>query len=174
MQDETNADSLLTSELCAVAGADAAEGASGHVRARLLTEVRAIGRARRRRQVTAALALAAAVLLAVVISWPRSAPSVPNTAVARVDQPVREYATPFLSLSYGGIPGPNAQIVRMRFPRTALRSFGLLSFDAGDAASSEMVWADLVIDENGIARAVRFIRSAIEPRSYHAELKSRP
>ena len=106
------------------------------------------------------LALAAALVLAVAAPFWWSAarrPDVPAPA-AQVEEPRREVATAFFPLVYSGIPFTDGQLVRMELPRTALASFGLASPDAHDAASSRTVLADVLVGEDGLARAVRFVR----------------
>jgi len=154
------ADPRLTRALRALAEDDGKAGASIGVEARLLAEVRAIGRARRRRTYVSTLALAAALVLAVAAPlWWSAArrPDVPPPAT-RGEEPRREVATAFFPLVYSGVPFTDGQLVRMELPRTALASFGLASPDAHDPASSRTVLADVLIGEDGLARAVRFVR----------------
>jgi len=72
--------------------------------------------------------------------------------------------TAFLPLAYSGVPIVNGHIVRMEVPRASLVSFGLVPADAADGgpgASSGTVLADVVVGEDGLARAVRFVRRSI-------------
>ncbi len=69
MQESEHRDPSLTAALRALAADDARGGASPEVEARLLAEVRAMGRARRRRGYASVLALAAALLLAVALPF---------------------------------------------------------------------------------------------------------
>jgi hypothetical protein len=46
----------------------------------------------------------------------------------------------------------------MEVPRTALASFGLASPDMQSGSSSRTVLADVLVGEDGLARAVRFVR----------------
>jgi hypothetical protein len=151
--------------------ADAASdamSASPAVKARLLGEVRAIGAARRRRRAVTTLAMAAAILVAVAISFWRSdrasevrvatgpevhiGPAAPTAAS-------RDIATDFMPLAFAYVPAFSTHIVRMVLPRRALASFGLGSFELVDDASAT-VTADVVIGEDGLARYVRFVRPA--------------
>jgi hypothetical protein len=147
----------LTRALRALAADDAIAGASIGVEERLLAEVRSIGRGRRRRRYVSTLALAAALAVAVAAPfWGSSArrPDLPPPAA----EARREVATAFFPLGYSGVPFTDGQLVRMEVPRTALASFGLAPPEAHDAASSRTVLADVLVGEDGLARAVRFVR----------------
>jgi hypothetical protein len=48
-----------------------------------------------------------------------------------------------------------SRVIRLAVPRTTLVTFGLASVDM--AESAEMVLADVVVGEDGLARAVRFV-----------------
>jgi flagellar biosynthesis/type III secretory pathway M-ring protein FliF/YscJ len=144
--------------------ADAASDAmstSPAVEARLLAEVRAIARARRQRHVVMALAMAAAILVAVAISFWRSGRSSELTTPAPVTATAasRDIATDFMPLAFAYVPAFSTHIVRMVLPRRSLASFGLGSFEIVDDASAT-VTADVVIGEDGLARYVRFVRPA--------------
>jgi hypothetical protein len=47
--------------------------------------------------------------------------------------------------------------VRLEVSRKALASFGLLSMDSTGATDAETVLADVIIGDDGLARAVRFV-----------------
>src|SRR5262249_56730601 len=69
----------------------------------------------------------------------------------------REIATDFLPLPIGySLPmTEGGQVMRVQLPRTALSSFGLpVDFNR----ASELIKADVVIGNDGIARAIRFVR----------------
>lgn len=69
----------------------------------------------------------------------------------------REIATDFLPLPQGySLPmTEGGQVMRVQLPRTALGSFGLpVDFNR----ASELIKADVVIGNDGIARAIRFVR----------------
>ena len=63
-----------------------------------------------------------------------------------------------------GMPVSNAQLVRLEVPRAALASFGLTPMDVPDGGSpgtaSGTVQADVLVGEDGVARAVRFVGRA--------------
>ncbi len=69
----------------------------------------------------------------------------------------REIATDFIPLAQGyGLPmTEGGQVMRVELPRSALNSFGL-PMDVNRA--SERIKADVIIGNDGIARAIRFVR----------------
>lgn len=161
MQIEKDPVGSLAEALKVVREDAAALGASDDVEARLRAEVRIIGRTRARR--VAVLSLAAAAVLAVA-----GAVTVRRAVVERSDAPPAasetgggEVATAFFPLDYSGMPVSNAQLVRLEVPRAALASFGLTSIDVRDGGSAAAVGgtvqADVLVGEDGVARAVRFI-----------------
>ena len=149
-------DRQLLAALRAMAGEDAETGASTAVEGRLLAEVRSIATARRRRNAVAALAIAAALLVALAVPVWRTFTSPP--AVARAE----EVTTEFLPLLYSGVPATHVQTVRLAVPRAALASFGLTPLEALDRASTDTVLADVLVGDDGLARAVRFVRPAAD------------
>lgn len=146
----------LDGRLRAMAEDEARLGASPAIEARLLAEVRSIGAARRRRIAIAACAVAAVALLALWISSRRFPPSRSNGA------PVAEVRTEFMPLAYSSVPSANLQMVRLAVPRAALASFGLAPLEPLDRASTDTVLADVLVGDDGLARAVRFVRPAAD------------
>jgi hypothetical protein len=68
-----------------------------------------------------------------------------------------EYETDFFPLSYGGDQKPmeSGEVIRVQMPRSALIAFGLpVSIERADVP----VKADLLIGEDGLAQAIRFVR----------------
>jgi hypothetical protein len=68
-----------------------------------------------------------------------------------------EYATDFFPLSYGGDQKPmeSGEVIRVQMPRSALIAFGLpVNVERADVP----VKADLLVGEDGLARAIRFVR----------------
>lgn len=68
-----------------------------------------------------------------------------------------ESSTDFLSLSYGGDQRPmeSGKVIRVQIPHSALIAFGLpVNIEWADVP----VKADLLIGEDGMARAIRFVR----------------
>lgn len=166
MNDANGTERALTSALRALAHEDAGRAPADGVEMRLRAEVRTIGAARRARlrwrTVAAALVLAAVAIPA----WRLASRTPPSPSLAA--QPREEITTAFLPLVYSDVPVEGAQIVRLSVPRSALASFGLAppesssAQDAATGASSATVIADVLVGDDGLARAVRFVR-AIEP-----------
>jgi hypothetical protein len=68
-----------------------------------------------------------------------------------------EYATDFIPLNYGGVQKPmeSGEVVRLEMPRSALIAFGLpVNVEQADTP----VQAELLLGEDGMARAIRFLR----------------
>jgi len=131
-------------------------GASAGIEARLLAEVRSIAAARRRRMTIAAFAAAAVVLFALWIGSQRIVPA--RSREARV----AEVTTDFMPLAYSRVPSTNLQVVRLAVPRTALISFGLTPPEPLDRTFTDTVVADVLVGDDGLARAVRFVRPAAD------------
>ena len=148
--------SSLHDALRAMAEDEARLGASAGIEARLLGEVRSMAAARRRRMATAAFAAVAVVLLALWIGSQRFLPS--RSSEARV----AEVTTDFMPLAYSSVPSTNLQVVRLAVPRTALVSFGLTPPEPLDRMFTDTVLADVLVGDDGLARAVRFIRPAAD------------
>jgi len=147
----------LETALRALAEDEPQLGASAGIEARLLVEVRNIAVARRRRMAIVVCAAAAAVVLfALWIGSQRFLPS--RSSEARV----AEVATDFMPLAYGSVPSTNVQVVRLAVPRAALVSFGLTPPEPLERASADTVLADVLVGDDGLARAVRFVRLAAD------------
>jgi hypothetical protein len=151
----------VTEALRALAAEDVSLGASSAVEARLMGEVRSIARARRRRAAMVALAAAAVLAAAIAVPWKRGASSPPADRQASTPAQRGEIATAFFPLTYSSLPISNAQLVRVQVPRSALASFGLSPIDvpasAAGGTAPATVSADVLVGEDGVARAVRFI-----------------
>ena len=146
----------LTKGLRAVAEDDDRFGSSSAVGLRLLAEVQAIAEARRRRAMVLSLSAAAAVLIAVLVPTWRAWQASVNQPLPD-DAPVvtRELVTEFFPLRYSNVPARGGYVVRMQVPRSALASFGIAPI--GDVTPAGVL-ADVVIGDDGLARAVRFVR----------------
>lgn len=72
-----------------------------------------------------------------------------------------EVTTAFLPLPYSAVPTRDPQIVRIEVPRAALAAFGLLPAEDQTPRSQDVVLADVIVGEDGLARAVRFVRAPI-------------
>jgi hypothetical protein len=158
-----NQRSSLTAALRALAESDAASmAASLLVEARLREQVRSIGRSRRQRIYATAACLAAASILAIALpQWidapPAPMPSSDQTSAAEIALPT-EMATAFFPLAYSAAGTTTGQIVRLEVPRAALASFGLAPRDVGETEEPGTVLADVFVSDDGLARAVRFVR----------------
>lgn len=88
----------------------------------------------------------------------RTPPARAETAVAPREA-LPEIATEFLALPYAPplYPDEGAEVVRVRLPRSAMRSFGL---PVSEERLYERVPADVILGQDGIARAVRFVKVA--------------
>jgi hypothetical protein len=177
MNDVSESERALTSALRALAQDDdararSASTVSSTVEARLRAEVRALGAARRARTRWRIGLAAALVAAAAIPAWQfanrglQSSGAVPPAATGATATPREEITTAFLPLLYSDVPVAGAQIVRLSVPRSALASFGLTlpesssAQDATTSASSATVVADVVVGDDGLARAVRFVRAA--------------
>lgn len=80
-----------------------------------------------------------------------------NSAVRGSETAAQELATEFIPLVQSAqFPqAEEAHLVRVELPRTALASFGL---PVNAEASSGRVKADVLLGEDGVARAIRFVR----------------
>jgi hypothetical protein len=163
-----------------------ATDASARATSRLLGEIRARHAQSKGARVARSFgfALAATLVLALAVplwmvsrSGSRGVLSGSGSRVAGDRAP--EVATAFLPLPYSSIPTRDAQIVRIEVPRAALGTFGLLPADgvgflawgsAVPAAAPALgrgtaihgtVVADVIVGEDGLARAVRFVRAPI-------------
>jgi len=162
MNDRQSADRLVDEALRAIAEEDARMGASPAVEAHVMVELRAAAAARRRRLrvVVSALAAAAAVALAATIPWSRlRSGENPSGSTPSATAGTRwEVTTAFMPLTYSGVPIVDGHVVRMEVPRASLVSFGLVPADGMEGAASGTVLADVVVGDDGLARAVRFVR----------------
>jgi hypothetical protein len=155
----------LSRALRALAEEDQKLGASAEVEARLVMEAHAIARTRRRRAYAAAGALAAALLVAILVPvWRTVTPRPPRldpAGLARSSDsaPAAEDTTEFFPLMYSNVPVTNGQTVRLELPQAVLASFGLEGGDLAGSASATVL-ADVVVGQDGLARAVRFVRPA--------------
>jgi hypothetical protein len=80
-----------------------------------------------------------------------------SSNAARTTPDVAEITTDFIPLAHGGsfAPGEGGQVLRVELPRSALVSFGL---PMNVERAGERVKADVLMGEDGVARAIRFVR----------------
>lgn len=67
----------------------------------------------------------------------------------------REVVTEFIPVVYDPEPVEHGRMVRVRLPRSALAAFGL---PMNEQRAEETIQADVVLGEDGLARAVRFVK----------------
>jgi predicted transcriptional regulator len=155
-------DEQLTSALRAIAADEQTRGASPSVEARVLAEVRSMARRRMR---TRAFMVAAAAALFVAMALPVWQPSTRDEVVADRDPAAagatgtHEEVTEFFPLTYSSVPVRGGQVVRLQVPRAALARFGVSEFHAADDGAATVL-AEVVVGNDGLARAVRFVRAA--------------
>lgn len=79
------------------------------------------------------------------------------TPVLSTQEPGQEVVTDFLPLFHGADPQPleSGQLIRVQMPRSALASFGL---PINQERTNVPVKADVLLAEDGSARAIRFVR----------------
>jgi hypothetical protein len=150
----------LTAWLRELATDEAASGASDAVQMRLMDEVRRLRHARRRSLMkmsvaAAALSIATAMPIWRLAKWnSRPALSVAQSRPVPVDG---EMATAFFPLMYSTVPMSGGRLVRLEVPRATLRAYGLDGSEPAGSASKNVL-ADVLVGDDGLARAVRFVR----------------
>ena len=160
MQDQVDREHALAEWLREVADADATTGASPAVRERLLEAVRARRHARR----VSALkmyALAAGLVIATGLPvWQLSTrPSVESSqGGATLVAGDTEVATAFYPLAYGAVPVTQGNIVRVAVSPAAIAALGVVTIGV-NTSPTDVLLADVVVGEDGLARAVRFVRT---------------
>jgi hypothetical protein len=165
MQDQVDREHALAEWLREIADADASTGASPAVRERLLEEVRARRRARR---VSALKMYALAAGLVIVTGLPvwqlSTRPSVESSSVATGSSQGgttagdAEVASAFYPLAYGAVPVTHGNIVRVAVSPAAIAALGVETIGV-NTSPTDVLLADVVVGEDGLARAVRFVRT---------------
>jgi hypothetical protein len=84
-------------------------------------------------------------------TWRAGGRKQPNTRTAPAP---REIMTDFMPMTYDPHPIERGRVVRVRLPRTALAAFGL---PVNEQQAEQPIRADVVLGEDGLARAIRFI-----------------
>ena len=138
---------------------DARMTASPHVETRLRAELRALADQRARHLRMRVLQLAAVIAIAAIpLVWWMSArvgrtPAGPAQTLA-----LAETTTAFFPLFYSSVPVSGGHLVRMEVPQSAPSRFGVIAAQTS-AASPGMVIADVLVGDDGLARAVRFVHT---------------
>ena len=160
MQDQVDQEHTLAEWLREVADADVTSGASPAVRQRLLEEVRARRRSRRSAAIKM-YALAAGLVIATALPvWQLTTrPSLErSTRVVTSPAGDAEVATAFYPLAYGAVPVTHGNIVRVAVSPAAVAALGVETIGVSTSPTDVLV-ADVVVGEDGLARAVRFVRT---------------
>jgi len=104
---------------------------------------------------------ASEVTLQAASADPRPAKASREDASANVEQAARQarsdFVPPFVPLFYGGDPllAGGGQVWRVEMPRAALQTFGM---PLVEESSTGHVQVDIMLGEDGIARAIRFVQ----------------
>lgn len=80
-----------------------------------------------------------------------------STGAPGASQIAREATTEFFPLFFGSVPASSEHIVRIEVPRASLVQFGLASAHDMNRTTGTVL-ADVLVGEDGLARAVRFVR----------------
>jgi hypothetical protein len=174
MQDQVDREHALAEWLRELADADATTGASPAVRERLIDEVRARRRAHRASTLTM-YALAAGLAIATGLPvWKLSTrvavesshiPTSPSHGGSTTAAGDAEVATAFYPLAYGAVPVTHGNIVRVAVSPAAIAALGVETIGV-NTSPTDVLLADVVVGEDGLARAVRFVRT---PARYNAQ-----
>ena len=159
MDETTGGERRLTAALRALAADDSASGASAAVQVRLFGEVRRLHDARRRSlrkmlMLTAVLSVATAMpVWYVATTTDRTTANMSGRIPA-----AQEMVTAFYPLVYGSVPMSSARIVRIEVDREVATTLGLDQIESGRSHTANAVLADVLVGDDGLARAVRFVR----------------
>ncbi len=168
--------------LAALARADESRGAAPEVEKALLQAFRRRRQAIQTRRAAGWTALAAAVVLVWIAVRPQAkqeraiaaviappvvteippAPEPSAIVAARPARPKpartavkREIVTNFIPVMVDPDPFERGRLVRVKLPRSALTAFGL---SLNEERSDERIQADVLVGEDGLARAIRFVK----------------
>jgi hypothetical protein len=145
-----------------LAAEDKAQSTSAAVRSRLLAEVRRMRLARRRSRATIAVIAAGLSVATALPIWQlarleRISPSSDGHALS-ASSAEGELVTAFFPLQYSSIPMSAGRLVRLAVPREAMASFGIEEVETAPGQLSSLVLAEVMVGDDGLARAVRFVR----------------
>jgi len=159
---------MLSETVAAAIADDAAKQAPPHVSKMLLEgfrERKIAGQRRRHSWIRWGVSGAVAAMLligsALMLRKAAETPEVRGTVAAPVDDEATgladtgdEVTTDFIPLNYDPAPAGTTSVVRVQLPRTALIAFGL---PVNEDSAEDVIQADLLLDEDGLTRAVRFV-----------------
>lgn len=163
MYEEKDQERELTTVLRQIAAIDATAGASAEVRARLLQEVRA-RRYERRNSLMKMYTLAAGLFIATALPvWQITTQPAPDVVIRTPPSGGggTEVATAFYPLRYSDLPVTQGSVVRLAVPPTAFAALGVEPVD-WIGTQPDTVMADVFVGEDGLARAVRFVRTVAD------------
>lgn len=153
---------MLTASLRALAADDAADGASAAVQIRLLEEVRELRRARRRSLIKMSVLTSALCVATALPIWHLATHDLrrrPSSASQQLPAPPSgEMVTAFFPLPYSTVPMSGGRLVRLEVAREAVMAFGVDPTESTLGSASSTVLADVLVGDDGLARAVRFVR----------------
>ena len=160
MSEDPIGEPRLLALLQALAADDAGKGASATVRTRLLEEVRSLRRQRRRAFVKTWIAGGALTILTVGLLWSLAAARFPGRSIEtrEVETSVEEMYTAVFPLPYSIVPMTGGRVVRLAVRSDTMTRFGLEQQRADDDPASQVIFADVIVGDDGLARAVRFVR----------------
>jgi hypothetical protein len=147
----------VTAALRALAAEEPSHGVSDTVRRRLVNEVRRVRRARRRSLLTIWLMTAGLVVATALPIWHLAEMNRQDSWSATSQVPVQsdgEVVTAFFPLPYSTVPMSSGRLVRLPVAEAALLAFGLEQAQG----RSGLVIAEVLVGDDGLARAVRFVR----------------
>jgi len=138
---------------------DASMAASTRVEVALREEIRTLSAQRRRRTRILFVQVAATVTLivAAVAWWAWTHHKTGPEITATTSAPAQEIVTEYFPLFYSSVPARSLQVVRLEVSRGSMARFGLLPGDALNRATGTVL-ADVLVGEDGLARAVRFVQ----------------
>jgi hypothetical protein len=162
MDERPTSERRLVAALRALAADDATSGgASDTVQMRLLDEVRRL-RATRRRVFLKTSVLTAALCLAIAPPlWQLAMDHPIGHTVSpgrRLALPRGEMATEFFPLMYSTVPMSSGRLVRVELDRETVMTLGLDAAESTPGSVPHVVVADVLVGDDGLARAVRFVR----------------
>jgi hypothetical protein len=122
-------------------------------------EVRSADRRRRREWAFAAASLAA-VLAALLTQGQRQPTAFTPSEDGETSDASVIAENDFFPLDYSTVPITNGRIVRLEVPSSSVTAFGVDSADLVRPRPGAVL-ADVVVGEDGLARAVRFVRPSV-------------
>lgn len=163
----------LTASLRALAADDAAEGASAAVQVRLLDEVRQLRRARRRSLIKMSVLTSALCIGTALPIWHLATRDVRGRSSSASQHlpalPNEEMVTAFFPLRYSTVPITGGRLVRLEVPHETVMAFGVDATESTLGGASSTVLADVLVGDDGLARAVRFVRPITGNRQFERQ-----